>query len=440
MKTYPQIRRALSGKLWYVEPRKMEEILAVLEFRLSGGAAAPEILESIRAGNVEAAARAKSSSGNGAIAVICVYGMLMHRQMFDMSGGSAGTSCAQISVALQAAMADPNVSTVVLDFDSPGGDVDGVDELASEIYQARKSKRIVAVSNCLCASAAYYLAAQCSEVVASPSSLTGSIGVYMMHEDDSAMLEAAGIKLEILRHGANKAEGNSLGPLTDSAREHLQLIVDTYGIAFEKAVARGRGIKQDEVHSKFGQGRVFDAKTAVRIGMADRVGTLADVLGQATAGSKGSSSAQFVVDPAAVQILEQRTFEPHEIAALVDCKGGCGTVLWARAHIDYCPGCAAKLETDPVIYGSDSEELEPRGTPSAKTIRADDGCTCDCVPCDGGDCDDCDHDDCACEGCTCDSAMAAKAKIGAQAEEELTKVRARGFDRMRHELSQAAAR
>ena len=48
-------------------------------------------------------------------------------------------------------------------------------------------------------------------------------------------------------------------------------------MAFERAVARGRGITQDDVHNKFGQGRIFDAKTAVRIGMADRVGTLADV-------------------------------------------------------------------------------------------------------------------------------------------------------------------
>ena len=51
-------------------------------------------------------------------------------------------------------------------------------------------------------------------------------------------------------------------------------MVDTYGKAFERAVARGRGITQGVVHSKFGQGRVFDAVQAVRIGMADRIGTL----------------------------------------------------------------------------------------------------------------------------------------------------------------------
>jgi signal peptide peptidase SppA len=435
MKTFPHIRRALAGKLWYVHEQKMQEMLAFLEIKLAGGSSVPEVIESIRAVNQAAAARSQQTAARpGAIAVIPVYGLIMHRQMADISGGSSGTSTAVLSAALQQAVADPGVSSIVLDIDSPGGDVDGVDELAAEILIARKQKKITAVSNCLCASAAYYLAAQASEIVVSPSSLTGSIGVYTMHEDDSAMLEAAGIKLELIKFGENKAEGNSLGPLSDSAREHLQQIVDTYGNAFEKAVARGRGIKQDEVHSKFGQGRVFDAKTAVRIGMADRVGTLADVLAQVSSGSKGSGSgraqfAVFGVDPSAIGTTESRTFEPHEIAALVSCKGGCGTVLWAQAHKDYCHECEAKLEAERVAVPINAK---------TKTVRADDGCTCDCVPCDGGDCDDCSHDDCACEGCMCETAVGKRnAKMTA---DELAKTRARGFDRMRHELSQAAAR
>ena len=60
------------------------------------------------------------------------------------------------------------------------------------------------------------------------------------------MLEAMGIKLELIKFGENKAEGNNLGPLTDSARAHMQEMVDTYGKAFERAVARGRGITQGD--------------------------------------------------------------------------------------------------------------------------------------------------------------------------------------------------
>ena len=172
------------------------------------------MLKGIRASNQAAAARAqKARAGSGSIAVIPIYGMIMHRQMADISGGSVGTSTNAISAALRQVVDDPGVGSIVLDIDSPGGDVDGVDELASEIYAARKQKKITAVSNCLCASAAYYLASQASEIVVSPSSLTGSIGVYTMHEDDSAMHEAMGIKLELIKFGENKAEGNNLGPL-----------------------------------------------------------------------------------------------------------------------------------------------------------------------------------------------------------------------------------
>lgn len=442
MKTYPHIRRALAGKLWYVHEQKMQEMLAFLEIKLAGGSSAPEVIASIRAANAEAAARAQGASKPGVLAVIPIYGMIMHRQMEDISGGSSGTSTNSLSMALRQAMDDPNVGSIVLDIDSPGGDVDGIDELASEIYQARKQKKITAVSNCLCASAAYYLAAQASEIVVSPSSLTGSIGVYTMHEDDSAMLEAAGIKLELIKYGENKAEGNSLGPLTDSAREHMQQIVDTYGIAFEKAVARGRGVKQDEVHGKFGQGRVFDAKTAVRIGMADRVGTLAEVLGQSGTG-KSSGNSRAVAQAAEIEpvtvhgpgtdlaaitlptvqetasritvnysdgiTVSYAKCDVGSAPGTVPCKG-CGVLLWANVHADYCLSC------------------------TKAAVRADDGgCSCDCVPCDGGDCDNCDHEDCACEGCTCEMATG-KAKAA-----ELAQTRARDFDRMRHELNQAAA-
>jgi len=409
MKSYPQIRRALSGKLWYVHEQKMQEMLAFLEFKLDGGMTAPEALKSIRATNQAAATRArKATAGSGSIAVIPIYGMIMHRQMADISGGSVGTSTNAISAALRQVVDDPGVGTIVLDIDSPGGDVDGVDELASEIYQARKSKRIVAVSNCLCASAAYYVGSQASEIVVSPSSLTGSIGVYTMHEDDSAMLEAAGIKLELIKYGENKAEGNNLGPLTDPAREHLQELINTYGIAFEKAVARGRGVKQDLVHSKFGQGRVFDAKTAVRIGMADRVGTLADVLSSpALSTSERGRQARFAA-------MRRQLLTAGADPATAKKKAREAEFALMRHQL-----AMAKNGT--------------LAAPNGDIKRAGDGdaddCGCDCVPCDGGDCDNCSCDSCECEGCDCEMATAAAAK---------KKTRAAEFTRMRHQLAAAA--
>jgi signal peptide peptidase SppA len=394
MKDYPHIRRALAGKLWYVHEQKMNEMLAFLEFKLAGGATAPEVLQSIRATNRAAAARAERSSKSGsAIGVIPIYGMIMHRQMADISGGSVGTSTNALSAALRDLVADPRIGSIVLDIDSPGGGVDGVDELASEIYAARKKKPITAVSNCLCASAAYYLASQASEVVVSPSSVTGSIGVYTMHEDDSAMLDAMGIKLELIKYGENKAETNNLGPLTDSARAHLQEMVDTFGLAFEKAVARGRGVKLEDVQRKFGQGRLFDAKKAVKIGMADRVGTLADALSTAALSTSDRQARLSAGTSWLSTSARDREFARmrHELALV-------------GANVD---------------PGRSPAKPQKRGE-----RKADDGCDCDCDPCGDGDCDNCDCDDCACVGCGCEMAAAAAKK---RAE----------FAKMRHQLAVA---
>lgn len=179
-----------------------------------------------------------------------------------------------------------------------------------------------------------HLAAQASEIVVSPSSLTGSIGVYMLHEDDSAALDAAGIRLELIGYGENKAETNNLGPLSDTAPAHLQGIVNGFGVAFEKAVARGRGIKQDEVHNKFGGGRVFDAKTAVRIGMAHRVATLTDVLTAPPSLSTSASRrwAQFAAMPASAAAKKRKAEFARMRHQLLMAKNG--TVAAPNGGID----------------------------------------------------------------------------------------------------------
>jgi membrane-bound ClpP family serine protease len=80
---------------------------------------------------------------------------------------------------------DPNVKAVVIDVDSPGGSVDGVAELFDQIYSARGSKPITAISNTLMASAAYWIGTAADELVVSPSGQVGSVGVYMVHDDFS---------------------------------------------------------------------------------------------------------------------------------------------------------------------------------------------------------------------------------------------------------------
>ena len=266
-----------------MQPDKLWAMISFLQIKASGGLVDADTLAAVRQQSAQSADRSQrvSRSSGGAIAVLPLFGMIMQRgnMMGDISG-PRGTSLERFTQQFRAAMNDPSVSTVVLDIDSPGGTVTGVPELAAEILDARAGggKRIVAVSDCLCASAAYYIASACSEVVVSPSSLTGSIGVYMVHEDLSKALEKQGVSATLVYHGANKVNGNHLGPLTDGARQEMQDRVNYYGNMFENAVAKGRKMTQTDVRGKLGEGKVFNAQKAKSSGMADSIGTLDEVL------------------------------------------------------------------------------------------------------------------------------------------------------------------
>lgn len=281
MNSYHLIRRAVRSTPWAIQPEKLEAILAFLQLKAEGKAVDAVKLAEIHAASEVAAARATNVSGSskGSVAVLPVYGCIMHRgnMMGDISGPS-GTSIDQLTSQFRQALNDPSVSAIVFDFDSPGGTVDGVAELASEILAARGKKKITAVSDCLCASAAYWLASACTDIVVSPSSLTGSIGVYSAHEDDSEYLAKEGVKVTLISYGENKTQGNPYEPLSDSARGNMQAMVNDYGAMFDKAVAKGRKISAAKVSESFGQGLCFTAQQAVKIGMADSVGTLDDVL------------------------------------------------------------------------------------------------------------------------------------------------------------------
>ena len=124
------------------------------------------------------------------------------------------------------AMNDPSCKAIVFDVDSPGGSVDLVPEMASEIFEGRKRKTSVAVVNSLCCSAAYWLSSAASEIVCTNSGQAGGIGVYLIHEDDSGALEKAGVKMTVIRSGRYKAEGNPTEPLSPDARDYFQSQVD----------------------------------------------------------------------------------------------------------------------------------------------------------------------------------------------------------------------
>lgn len=238
--------------------------------------------------------------GAGDVAVFRVGGFISQKSTL-MTMLFGGTSTEALVSDLRAAVAEPSIGSIVLDFDSPGGSVFGVPEAARAIRALRGPKPIIAVSNPVMASAAYYLAAQADEIVATPSSLTGSIGTMAVHVDESSAREKAGIRVEVFKYGERKAEESGAEPLTTDARQAIQARVDYYGAMFEADVAEGRGISVGRVRSRFGQGAVFTADDAVSSGMVDRVDVLETVLGELSSGRKPRARVAAVADPVEVK-------------------------------------------------------------------------------------------------------------------------------------------
>lgn len=275
--SYPRIRRAIAETPWAIVPEKLADIMAVVAIRAAGGELTDEEIQQ----RIGAAVRRQQPAPRATdIALLPLLGTISHR-MGMMPRSSGGTSVEEFRGMFRAAVADPQVSAIVIDVDSPGGTVSGVDELAAEIYRARGTKPITAVANTLMASAAYWIASAADEIVITPSGEAGSIGVIAAHEDQSAWYERMGVKVSLITAGRFKAENNPFEPLTDEGRAAIQARVDeSYG-HFTRAIARHRGVSVETVRGEFGEGRMYGAREAVRRGMADRVATLDAVLADA---------------------------------------------------------------------------------------------------------------------------------------------------------------
>ena len=279
-----RIIQAVQEMPWAILPAKLRQIVQLIQAHTAGDAMTPERARAMLDGphaeeqHDYQAAHAKQVSGGGSVAVIPVLGTITQRatMLSEFSGGATTDSIART---FRAAVADDSVGSIVLDIDSPGGGVFGVEELAAEIRAARGGDtRIVAVANSLAASAAYWIASAADEVVITPSGEIGSIGVFAVHEDASKMLEEQGVEVTLISAGKFKTEGNPFEALSDEARDAIQARVDAYYDAFVKAVAKGRGASTREVRSGFGEGRVVGAKDAVAFGMADRVATFDETI------------------------------------------------------------------------------------------------------------------------------------------------------------------
>ena len=212
----------------------------------------------------------------GEVAVIRAAGVVLPRAHPVYETCGYAVSCESLAARIEQAAGTARAVAVL--FDSPGGSAAGVPEAAARIAAAASGDTpVVAVADYLAASAAYWLAAACTAVVASPSAQVGSVGVRLIRPSFARLNDDAGIDVDAIYRGEGKLDYYIEVGLGDAGKERLQRNVDVVYGDFTRAVAAARGVPRATVVDEWGA-RLLTSGDAKRIGMVDEVRPAAEVV------------------------------------------------------------------------------------------------------------------------------------------------------------------
>lgn len=266
MKSYPTIIARLFYEPISITAAKHSAICGVLESHLSGGRTPKAGMFDDEDGNEEPDDYGYVKTGSTAI--IPVRGIIgKHLDSLEMMSG--GCDLDKVSAMIDMAFNDDDVETMIFNFNSPGGSVTGVPEIARKIAGI-VSKNTVAYTDSECCSAAVWMATQCQQFYCSESSQVGSIGVWCAYMDASRALANEGVNIQSVSAGKYKLMGAYWKALTDEEKNILQARVDKLHAQFKGAVTLHR-----ELDPKYMEGQIFDGEEALSIGLVD--GLLDDI-------------------------------------------------------------------------------------------------------------------------------------------------------------------
>lgn len=211
------------------------------------------------------------------VAIIPITGPIFrYANLFSEISGATSTEA--LAKDIRTAVDDPLIESIVLEVNSPGGAAAGINELADMIFQARQDKTIIAYGDGQVSSAAYWLASAADLIVVDRTAVLGSIGVRMTIQDTSGREQRAGVRVTQII--SSQSPDKDLDPSLDESRAKLQKIVDDLAEVFVGAVARNRDTTVETVLEKFGRGGSIVGQRAVDAGMADRIGSLEEVIAE----------------------------------------------------------------------------------------------------------------------------------------------------------------
>ena len=275
MKPYPFSAARIFGVPLAIHPTKGKVIAQALAGRLNitsvtiqGGDGAKMMEDDWGDWQSEEPAEERGYEVVSGVAVVPVCGTLVHKgSSLRPYSGMLGYNAIRHN--LMMALNDDSARAVVLDCNSPGGEVSGCFDLVDAIYEARGDKPITAICDDMAYSACYAIASACDSIVVPRTGGVGSIGVITMHAEYSKALKGAGVEVRIFQYGERKADGNPYNPLSKEAAARFQADIDELGELFVETVARNRGIAASKI--KATQAATYMGAAGVDAGLADAV-------------------------------------------------------------------------------------------------------------------------------------------------------------------------
>ena len=211
----------------------------------------------------------RDKSGN-VIAVYYAYG--------EIDGGSSastdeGINSEKVIKDLRKLKDNENVKAVVLRVNSPGGSAYGSEQIWYAVNQLKKEKPVIVSMGDYAASGGYYISCNADTIVAEPTTLTGSIGIFGMMPNAKGLTEKLGVNFDVVKTNPYADFGNLTRPMNDGEKGLMQMYVNKGYELFLTRCSDGRGISMEEL-DKIAQGRVWTGSTAKELGLVDELGGL----------------------------------------------------------------------------------------------------------------------------------------------------------------------
>ena len=263
--------------------------------------------------------------GDAKVLMVEVSGVLSFRRPWALPGMPQGESLpARVRQDLDRARNDPAVKALLVRIDSPGGTVTSSDVVFHELRAFRDETGVPVVAAIVekGLSGAYYVALAADEIVAHPTSLVGSVGVFVTKLDASQLLENWGVRSETVKSGPQKDLLSPLRPLTAEEQQTLDGLVGELAGRFEETVRTARPDAEEKDLAVMRTAAPFTASRALELHMIDRIGYLRDAFSAATS-LAGVDKARLV----AYRRGSGESAGPYSLASLAGAMGSQGTRL-----------------------------------------------------------------------------------------------------------------